>query len=112
VPFQSLSKKDKQRIVDDRISVGNEIFASCLAKANALLKNEFASDNNGSSVWHEQDKNRAVEVAKLIFCRVVSINDVREMADEVHTPEIDDIKLTRDEDNGEEDSLKNGLGSF
>ena len=111
MPFRGLSDKDKQRIVDNRVSVSNEIFASCLEKASVILRNEFAQGST-STVWHEQDKNRAVEVAKLIFCRVVSIGDIREMADEVHNPEIEDIKLTQDTDDGNEATLIDGIGSF
>jgi hypothetical protein len=74
--------------------------------------NEFAGGSGGSTVWHEQDKNRAVEVSKLIFCRVVTISDVKEMADEVHTPEIEDIKLTQESGDGNETVLIDGIGSF
>ena len=111
MPFQGLSKKDKQRVVDDRVNVSKEIFASCLAKANSILRNEFAQ-GNAAGVWAEQDRNRAVEVAKLLFCRVVSISDIREMAEEVHNPEIEDVKITHDAGDGSETYLIDGIGSF
>jgi hypothetical protein len=111
VPFQGLTKEDKQRIIDARISSSNEIFSSCLSQANALIRNEFKS-NGGSTVWHDADKNRAVDVAKLIFSRVVSYNDVKEIAQEVHFPQIEDIKVTRKEGDGKDMALGDNIGSF
>lgn len=110
MPFQDLSKEDKQRVIDDRINVSSEIFASCLAKANSMVRNEFSTST--STVWHEQDKNRAVDVAKLIFSRIVTYSDVKAMAKQVHTPEIQNIKLTQELENGNESILIDEIGSF
>jgi len=110
VQFQDLTREDKQRTVDNRINVSSELFASCLAKSSTILQNQFSQSS--SSVWHEQDRNRAVEVAKLIFCRIVTISDIREMADQVHTPEIEDIKLTQESGDGKESVHLDEIGSF
>lgn len=108
--WQDLSKEDKQRIVDNRVKVSGEIFASCLSKANSVVRNEF--QKSSSTVWHDGDKQRAIDIAKLIFQRVVSFSDVKEMAADVHIPEIEDIQITQESGNGKEAALDDTIGGF
>jgi len=106
---QRLLRGDKQRIIDNRIAVSNEIFSSILSKTNKMLKTEFQEN---STIWHDKDRDRAVDVAKLIFERTVSLEDVKEMATEVHTPIIEDVKITTENDDGKEGALNLEIGSF
>ena len=108
--WQNLCREDKQTVIDSRIKVGCEIFASCLSQANALVKNEF--QKSSTTVWHDADKNRALDIAKLIFQRAVNYSDVKEIAEDVHTPEIEEIKVTQESGNGKETVLNDEIGGF
>ena len=106
---QHLVKGDKQRVIDNRIAVSTEIFASILSKTNNMLKSRFQEN---STIWHDKDRDRAVDVAKLIFSRAVDFEDVKEMAKQVHTPDIEDVKITEDNGDGKTGALDPEIGSF
>lgn len=110
VHWQDLPKEDKEKNIDNRIKVSGEIFASCLAKANAIIKNEF--NKSSSTVWHDGDKQRAIDVAKLIFASAISYEDVKRISEDVPTPEIEDIKVTQQSEGGKEAAIDEIVGGF
>lgn len=106
---QHLIEKDKQKIVDNRIAVSTEIFDSILSRTNKMLKSRFQEN---STIWHDKDRDRAVDVAKLIFSRTVDFDDIKQMAEQVHTPDIEDVKITEDNSDGKINALDIEIGSF
>ncbi len=108
-PIQDMSNKDFQKEIDSRLKANLEIFESLLSGAVAMVTRIFPT---ASTVAHDGDKARALEIAKFIYSRSITHADSKELGAQIWHPQVEELPLSSESENGFEHTINSEIGSF